>query len=320
MPSTYTTNLGIEKIATGEQSGTWGDTTNTNLDLVDQAVNGVETVVLTATGSTGSPNVIPITDGAVSSGRNKYLSIDSATDLGGTAYIQLTPNTAEKVCIIQNSLAGSRQLTVIQGTYSPSNVYTIPANSTAQLVFNGGGTGAIVRRIDSYLPVQTVTPSGYVVTQDTLFSGEVTYQNTTDGVTFNDGVDLKIGTSGDMQIVHDGSNSLIRDFGTGGIRIQGDDIKIQNGSGADLIESTTTSVIINYAGTPRITTGTTGNSLTGLTTMASASVSGSLTLGLWELKVVSNELVFEYNGTDVFKIGTNGAITSADDITAFGTV
>ena len=35
MPSTYTTNLGIEKIATGEQSGTWGTTTNTNFDLID---------------------------------------------------------------------------------------------------------------------------------------------------------------------------------------------------------------------------------------------------------------------------------------------
>ena len=43
MPSTYTVNLGIEKIGTGEQSGTWGDTTNTNFDLIDQAVNGVVT-------------------------------------------------------------------------------------------------------------------------------------------------------------------------------------------------------------------------------------------------------------------------------------
>ena len=38
MPSTYTTNLGIEKIETGTQSGTWGDTTNTNLDLIDEAI------------------------------------------------------------------------------------------------------------------------------------------------------------------------------------------------------------------------------------------------------------------------------------------
>ena len=40
MPSTYTTNNGIEKIATGEQSGTWGTTTNVNFDLLDEALDG----------------------------------------------------------------------------------------------------------------------------------------------------------------------------------------------------------------------------------------------------------------------------------------
>ena len=56
MPSTYTTNLGIEKIETGTQSGTWGDTTNTNLDLIDEAINGIVTVTLSSAGNSGSPN------------------------------------------------------------------------------------------------------------------------------------------------------------------------------------------------------------------------------------------------------------------------
>ena len=59
MASTYTVNLGIEKIGTGEQSGTWGTTTNTNFDLIDQAVNGVATVTLSSAGSSGSPNTGP---------------------------------------------------------------------------------------------------------------------------------------------------------------------------------------------------------------------------------------------------------------------
>ena len=41
MGSTYTTNGGIEKIGSGEQSGTWGDTTNTNFDIIDKLTNGV---------------------------------------------------------------------------------------------------------------------------------------------------------------------------------------------------------------------------------------------------------------------------------------
>ena len=50
MASTYTTNLGIEKIATGEKAGTWGDTTNTNFDIIDEAINGVVAVTLTKIG------------------------------------------------------------------------------------------------------------------------------------------------------------------------------------------------------------------------------------------------------------------------------
>ena len=47
---------------------------------------------------------------------------------------------------------------------------------------------------------------------------------------------------------------------------------------------------------------------------------GTFTLGSWTLSVVSNELVFSYNGTGVAKIKTTGEIVSADDITAEGTI
>ena len=73
MASTYTTNLGIEKIGTGEQSGTWGNTTNTNLDILDEAISGILTVTLSSAGSSGAPTALPITDGSSSNGRNKYI-------------------------------------------------------------------------------------------------------------------------------------------------------------------------------------------------------------------------------------------------------
>ena len=91
MPSTYTTNLGIEKIATGEQSGTWGTTTNTNFDLIDSAIDGIISVTLSSAGSSGSPTDLPITDGSTSNGRNKFIEFTDGGDLGGTAYVQLTP-------------------------------------------------------------------------------------------------------------------------------------------------------------------------------------------------------------------------------------
>ena len=46
----------------------------------------------------------------------------------------------------------------------------------------------------------------------------------------------------------------------------------------------------------------------------------TLSIGSWVIKVDTNELVFEYNSTEVFKVGTNGAITSADNVTAYGTI
>ena len=41
MTSTYTSNSGIEKPGTGDQSGTWGGTVNTNMDIIDRAISGV---------------------------------------------------------------------------------------------------------------------------------------------------------------------------------------------------------------------------------------------------------------------------------------
>jgi len=143
MPSTYTTNLGIEKIATGEQSGTWGTTTNTNLDLIDQAINGVITVTATGTGTSGSPNTLPITNGSVSNGRNKFIEINDGGDLGGDVFYQLTPNDAEKILFIRNSLT-SQDLILFQGTYNASNDLVVPNGKDMLVKFSGTGSGSTV--------------------------------------------------------------------------------------------------------------------------------------------------------------------------------
>jgi hypothetical protein len=147
MPSTYTTNNGIELIATGEQSGTWGATTNTNLSLVDAALDGQVTITLVATGSSGSPNDLPVTDGSTSNGRNRLIIFSDGGDLGATAFVQLTPNDAEKIVYIRNSLTASRSILVFQGTYNASNDYEIPAGTTAVVYFDGGGAGAVAANV-----------------------------------------------------------------------------------------------------------------------------------------------------------------------------
>jgi trimeric autotransporter adhesin len=167
MPSTYTTNLGIQKIASGEQTGTWGDSTNTNWDLVDEAINGFVAVSLPAVGTSGAPNDIPITDGASSTGRNKFIQFTSASDLGGTAYVRLTPNDAEKIVHIRNSLLGGRQIIIFQGTYNAANDFVIPNGADVLLRFDGAGAGAVVSDVFTNLTptgmtIGTITATTYV--------------------------------------------------------------------------------------------------------------------------------------------------------------
>ena len=177
MASTYTTNLGIEKIATGEQSGTWGNTTNTNLDLIDQAINGIVQITAAATGSTGSPNALTITNGSASDGRNKFIDFYSPTDLGGTVYYQLDPNDAEKIVFVRNSLGGGQTLVLFQGTYNASNDVEVPNGVDMLVKFDGTGASATVTNVFEKLQVNAL-----VATQvDITAQGDLRLQDTTGG-------------------------------------------------------------------------------------------------------------------------------------------
>ena len=142
MPSTYTVNLGIQKPATGEQSGTWGNTTNANFDILDQGINGAIRLTLTSAGSSGSPNALAINEGSVSDGHNKWIEFYSSSDLGGNVFVQLTPNDAEKIVFVRNSLAGSRSVLLFQGTYNSGRDLEIPAGVDMVVKFSGGGASA----------------------------------------------------------------------------------------------------------------------------------------------------------------------------------
>ena len=137
MPSTYTTNGGIEKIATGEQSGSWGDTTNLNFDIIDRITNGVGTITLSGTSSN-----LQTSDGALSDGQYKALILTGSPS--GTHTITVLPNDAQKIYFVNNTTSQS----VIFDQGSGSNV-TIPANTSDIIYCDGGGaSGAVVSLID----------------------------------------------------------------------------------------------------------------------------------------------------------------------------
>ena len=135
MTSTYTSNSGIEKPATGDQSGTWGDTVNTNMDIIDRAMSGVVSLSLSGTTTT-----LTTTDGTLTDGMHRVLVLAGSPT--GTNTITISPNDQDKFYLVKN---GSGQSAVFsQGT--GANV-TIP-NGGADIIYaDGAGAGAAVASI-----------------------------------------------------------------------------------------------------------------------------------------------------------------------------
>ena len=132
MPSTYTINTGIELIANGEQSGTWGTTTNTNLEIIDRLTNGVGAIALS-----GTTHTLTTTDGALSDGQYKVLVFGGTPS--GTNTVTISPNDQAKQYFVVNNSGESVILTQGSGT-----TVTIADGATDIIYADGGGAGANV--------------------------------------------------------------------------------------------------------------------------------------------------------------------------------
>ena len=135
MASAYTNDLRLEEIATGEQSGTWGNTTNTNLELIAEAF-GFGTEAITTNADTHTTTVA---DGATDPGRALYIKYTGTLD--STCTITIGPNTMSRVHIIENATSGSQDIAISQG--SGSNV-TVPNGAVKVVILDGAGAGAAV--------------------------------------------------------------------------------------------------------------------------------------------------------------------------------
>ena len=150
MVSTYTSNGGIEKIGSGEQSGTWGDTTNTNFDIIDKLTNGVIDISLS-----GTSHTLTTTDGTVSDGMSKVLVLGGSPS--GTNTITINPSDAEKLYFVKNGTA--QTVTFTQGSGSSVSVLT---GNSAIIFADGAGVGAAVTDLTSGLIVKGIKTSGNI--------------------------------------------------------------------------------------------------------------------------------------------------------------
>lgn len=158
MPSTFSTNFAIEKPATGEQSGSWGDTTNNNFDIFDRLA-GFSAVTLSSTSETLQVRPASPSQGSsnLEDGMFRAIKFEDGGDIGGTVNLTVAPNTAAAFFLLQNDLSGSRDISVGQGT--GANV-TVVNGQTAIIYCDGGGSGAVVYSIGDNLTMSNANITG----------------------------------------------------------------------------------------------------------------------------------------------------------------
>ena len=133
--ATYVNDLRLKEITTGDESGTWGTSTNTNLELIANAMGlGAEAI------PNASTHTITMADGAADEFRSTFLRL---TGGGQACTVTLGPSTLSHTWIMRNETAAA--LTLTQG--SGANV-VIAAGQTKIVSTDGGGSGAVVYEMD----------------------------------------------------------------------------------------------------------------------------------------------------------------------------
>jgi hypothetical protein len=265
--STYSPSLRIELITTGDQAGTWGNTTNTNLGgLIESAIAGYVSVSVTS-----ANQALTALNGAPDQSRNMTIALTTTTGANFAVYAP----PAEKTYVIYN--ASSYTATIYNST--------VLGNTTA------AGAGVAI-------------PAGKTMTvwsEGTNFA----FQNT-----------HIIGT-----VVGNVTGNVTGNADTATTATNATNINISATTSSD---TTTSLVLVGAQATgnqsPFIDSGLAYNANTNtLSTDNVAIGTGTLTTTNWTITESGGKLQFKYGGVTVASINTNGAIVSANDVTAFGT-
>ncbi len=167
MASTFVNDLRLNEMATGDESGNWGNVTNTNLELIAEAFSfGTEAITTNADTHTST-----IADGATDPVRSMYLKYTGTLD--STCTITIAPNTLSKVWMIENATSGSQDIAISQG--SGANV-TIPNGAVKVVYSDGAGSGAAV--VDAFADLNVGDSLKISGTTPTLTMGDAGAEDT----------------------------------------------------------------------------------------------------------------------------------------------
>ena len=287
MASTFTT-LGIEKMATGENAGTWGDKTNTNLDIVNTAISGyVEQAV-----TNGGTLALGITDGAsTATAQNAVIKL-TGTITGNS--IVTVPDSVEKVYIVANGTSGA--FTVQFKTASGSGITFGSSDKGTRLVFSDG-----TNIVDAGGSVGAHDLNGEVLTLDA--DGDTTITADTD-----DQIDIKIAGT-DQLTIKDGALSPVTtndiDLGTASLEFKNAffDGTVTSDAFAGPLTGNVTG---NVSGTAATVTTAAQSNITSLGTLTTLTVdditiNGSTISDAGDFTLdVEGDIILDANGADVF--------------------
>ena len=164
MASTYSSDLKLELMTTGEKSGTWGTITNTNLQQLEQAASGYLSLAV------GSSDVaLALSNGAVSNGKNLYYKLTGTLTANRTVTM---PDSSERVFIVEDATArSSSNYTLTVKTVSGTGL-ALPIGSTTVLYSDGTNITGKLQTKGYYTPGGTYTTvNGDQVLIDTSGSG-----------------------------------------------------------------------------------------------------------------------------------------------------
>jgi len=204
MASSYSTDLKLELMVTGENAGTWGDITNTNLNLLQQAVGGYQEVSIAGGVQT---TTLLMSNAALSNARNAVIKLTGAITGNQTVTV---PDGIEKTYIIANGTTGA--FTVLFKTATGTGTTFSTTDKGTKSLFADG-----TNIVDGFSTLSQI---------NLVNRNEVRFEDTTGGqyiglkapatisASFSLSLPTADGTSG-QAIVTDGSGSL--SFGTAGI-------------------------------------------------------------------------------------------------------
>jgi hypothetical protein len=128
MASSYSTDLKLELMVTGENSGTWGDKTNSNLNLLQQAIAGFQSIALTSTNTT-----LSMTNATISDARNAILKFTGTITANCTIFIE---TGIEKTYIVDNATSGA--FTVALNQVGGSSVIWDATDKSHKIIYLDG--------------------------------------------------------------------------------------------------------------------------------------------------------------------------------------